>query len=79
MDDGLGKMTLYNITTSGFENTDIGEVDYTSGKVSLAGFTTDIDDNLVISMYGAPVDTDISSNKNLLVLFDSAVIETTAI
>jgi len=34
---------------------------------------------LVISMYGAPVDTDISSNKNLLVLFDSAVIETTAI
>jgi len=79
MDDGLGKMTLYNITTSGFENTDIGEVDYTSGKVSLAGFTTDIDDNQVISMYGAPVDTDISSNKNLLVLFDSAVIETTAI
>ena len=79
MDDGLGKMTLYNITTQGFENTDIGTVDYDSGKISLKGFTTDIDDNQVISMYSSPVDTDISSNQNLLVLFDSAIIETTAI
>jgi len=79
MDDGLGVMTLYNITAQAFENIEMGTVDYTTGKIELNGFLTEIDINQSISIYAAPEDTDISSEKNLLILFDSATIEATPI
>jgi len=79
MDNGLGVMTLYNITDQAFENISMGTVDYDTGYIALNGFTISIDDNQTISLYAKSVDTDISSNQNLLILFDSASVETTAI
>jgi hypothetical protein len=79
MDDGLGKMTLYNINQEVFESVNMGTVDYNTGIVYIDNFTTNIDIGQNISMYCVSQDVNISSNQNALILLDRANIEMVAI
>ena len=79
MDDGLGVMTLYNITQEAFTSINIGTIDYTKGIIYLRNFNIDIDTTQMISIYAVPSNTDVKSSQNVLILFDVANITTDTI
>ncbi len=74
-DDGLGVLRLYylNGSTKVYFSSNVGTIDYATGKLSLQSFIfTQYDDEVVIS--AQPLNTDIYAQNNQIILLSSPTI-----
>jgi hypothetical protein len=74
-DDGVGVLRLYYIngTSKTYFNSNVGTIDYSTGKLSLQSFIfTDYDDEVVIS--AQPLNADIYAQNNQIILLSAPTI-----